>query len=96
MHAKKWRIPYHSIRFQLITGIIVSLLPFCIYFIYNNNYAVNVVRSQVANTNRKLLSLYMRKSTTIFTIRKFTSPPIFRMIRISGACRRMGNRAAMN
>ncbi len=49
----------HSIRFKLIVGLIVVMLPVVTYLIYNNVYSIKVVRNQVAASISDTVSLYM-------------------------------------
>ncbi|OMF18508.1 hypothetical protein BK133_30550 [Paenibacillus sp. FSL H8-0548] len=50
---------FNSIRFKLIFGLIVVMLPVLSLLIYNNLYSIQVVRNQVAQSNSNLLDLYM-------------------------------------
>lgn len=61
MKWKRFHIDWHSIRFQLVIGVAAILLPFCAYAIYNNIYAIYVVRKQVTDSNKKLITLYMQE-----------------------------------
>lgn len=54
------RIPFHSIRFRLIAAALAILFPLWVYFLYNNLYAIGVVRKQVANSNKNLVAMYMQ------------------------------------
>jgi len=54
------RIPIHSIRFKLFAAAFAILLTLWVYFLYNNIYAISVVRKQVANSNKNLVTLYMQ------------------------------------
>lgn len=49
----------NSIRFKLILGLIVIVLPILCFLIYNNLYSIQLVRSQVAQSNSNLLQLHM-------------------------------------
>ncbi|RRJ64598.1 HAMP domain-containing protein [Paenibacillus oralis] len=51
--------PLNSIRFIQPASVLCLTLPLIAMLLYNNFYAVNVVREQVAESYRKSLSLYM-------------------------------------
>lgn len=57
---RRLKIMQKSIRFKLTTGMILFLLPICIYLFYNNIYSAGVLRDQAAQTNKKMVSLYMK------------------------------------
>ncbi|TXK86185.1 sensor histidine kinase [Paenibacillus sp. N3.4] len=48
-----------SLRFKLIFGLFSIVIPIVVFMIYNNLYAIKVVRNQVAQSNKNLISLYM-------------------------------------
>lgn len=50
-----------SIRFTLTYGVALVLVPFCFLLLYSNLYAINVVRNQVAESNRNMVSLYLEQ-----------------------------------
>lgn len=52
-------IPLNSIRFKLVTGLIIILVPLIALLIYNNFYAINVIHNQVALSNKNMISMYM-------------------------------------
>ena len=86
MKWKRFHIDWHSIRFQLVIGVAAILLPFCAYAIYNNVYAIYVVRKQVTDSNKKLITLYMQEidnrlnNVEIFLADMITSDPtVFNM-----------------
>lgn len=54
-------IPWNSIRFKLAVGVLIFLMPFVMLLAFNNFYAVNVVRDQVAASNKKVVSLYLEQ-----------------------------------
>lgn len=60
MKRKIAGIRIHSVRFKLIAAVFAILFPLWVYFLYNNLYAIRVVREQVANSNKNLVSLYMQ------------------------------------
>ncbi|WP_240420987.1 sensor histidine kinase [Paenibacillus periandrae] len=53
------RISFKSIRFKLILGFFLLIVPLIVLLIYNNYYAIQVVRNQVAHSNKSLTTLYM-------------------------------------
>lgn len=59
MTGRFFRIPFNSIRFKLIVGLVLITVPLSLLLIYTNYYAIGVVRSQVADSNKKMMSLYM-------------------------------------
>jgi two-component system sensor histidine kinase YesM len=59
MNMNKNKPFINSIRFKLIAGLLVVMLPILTYLIYNNVYSIKVVRNQVAASNSSTVSLYM-------------------------------------
>ncbi|TBL79902.1 sensor histidine kinase [Paenibacillus thalictri] len=53
------RIPFKSIRVKLVIGFLVIIVPLIGLLIYNNYYAIKVVRNQVAHSYKSLVTLYM-------------------------------------
>ncbi|WP_337102591.1 sensor histidine kinase [Paenibacillus sp. YIM B09110] len=53
------RLSLNSIRLKLVVGVLVITVPLLIFLIYNNVYAIGVVRDQVAESNRNMITLYM-------------------------------------
>lgn len=54
-------IPWKSIRVKLVLGLLGVTLPLIVLLIYNNTYSVNVIHNQVANSNKNLVSVYMKQ-----------------------------------
>lgn len=50
-----------SLKSKLIIGFLVVTVPLFALLMYNNFYAMNVVRTQVAQSNDNLLSMYMNE-----------------------------------
>ncbi|WP_256761944.1 sensor histidine kinase [Cohnella sp. WQ 127256] len=50
-----------SLRFKLLIGISIVVIPLVAILIFNNMYSIDVVRNQVAQSNKNLLSLYMQQ-----------------------------------
>lgn len=55
-----------SLRLKLIIGFCVVTIPMFIFLMYNNFYAMNVVRTQVGQSNKNLLSMYMNQIDSTF------------------------------
>ncbi len=49
----------NSLRFKFFAAVFVIFVPLITVLIVNNYYSVNVVRNQVAQSNKNMLSLYM-------------------------------------
>jgi len=60
-NKKVWKIkPFlNSLRFKLFAACFVIIVPLITLLIINNYYSVQVVRNQVAQSNKNMLSLYM-------------------------------------
>jgi two-component system sensor histidine kinase YesM len=52
-------IPWNSIRFKLVVSFLMVSIPLIALLFYNNFYAIQVVREQVAMSNKNMMSLYM-------------------------------------
>src|SRR5690606_11142758 len=62
----------NSIRTKLIFLVLLLTLPLIMMLIYNNTYAIQVVRSQVSESYKYLLSTYITQVDTDLTAaRKF-------------------------
>ena len=53
-------LSFQSIRFKLTAFVLVILLPLIGFLLYNNLYAIRVIHGQVAESNRNLLTLYLK------------------------------------
>ncbi|SFF20458.1 two-component system, sensor histidine kinase YesM [Paenibacillus algorifonticola] len=51
----------NSLRFKMFASILFMIVPLVIVIIVNSIYSVGVVRNQVAQSNKNLLSLYMNE-----------------------------------
>ena len=51
---------FKTIRFKLVLVTFGILILLWLYFVYNSLYAIRVVRSQVADSSSKLVSIYMQ------------------------------------
>jgi two-component system sensor histidine kinase YesM len=56
---RRFRPFFNSLRTKLFAGIVFIIVPLVTVLIINNYYSVHVVRNQVAQSNKNLLSLYM-------------------------------------
>ncbi|WP_159888613.1 sensor histidine kinase [Paenibacillus puerhi] len=54
-----WRSTFNSLKFKLIVGLVITILPLIVILILMNHYSADVVRKQVAQSNKNLLSLYL-------------------------------------
>lgn len=52
---------FNSLRFKMFAGVLFIIVPLVTVLIVNNIYSVEVVRNQVAQSNKNLLSLYMNE-----------------------------------
>lgn len=59
MYGKFSQITLNSIRFKLIAGILLITVPLSLLLIYTNYYSIGVVRNQVADSNKNMMTLYM-------------------------------------
>ncbi|WP_171056388.1 sensor histidine kinase [Paenibacillus sinopodophylli] len=48
-----------TLRFKLLSGFLLLIIPLVAFMIYNNMYAIDVVRNQVAQSNKNMITLYM-------------------------------------
>jgi two-component system sensor histidine kinase YesM len=60
----RYRLLFKSLRFKLIFGLLIIVVPLVAIMIYNNLYAIKVVRNQVTQSNKSLISLYMGQIDT--------------------------------
>lgn len=59
MNAVLPHISRNSLRFKLTALVMAIILPILALLLYNTFYAIDVVRDQVAQSNKNLISLYM-------------------------------------
>ncbi|MEH7494026.1 sensor histidine kinase [Neobacillus niacini] len=52
---------YHSLLFKLFLSVFLIIGPLIIVHIVNNYYAVEVIRNQVAQSNKNMLNVYMNQ-----------------------------------
>lgn len=50
---------WQSIRTRVLVCLLLVTLPLIVLLLYNSYYSINVVRNQVADSNRNMLTLYM-------------------------------------
>lgn len=55
----KIKISWNTISFKLVFGFFIITIPLIVFLIYNNYYAMDVVRDKVAESNKKMVTLYM-------------------------------------
>ena len=51
----------NSLRYKLIIGVVIILIPLVALLIINNEYAISVVHSQVAMSEKNMIALYMNQ-----------------------------------
>ncbi|MFC5530987.1 sensor histidine kinase [Cohnella yongneupensis] len=56
---------WQSVRFKIVFGFLLIIVPIVAFLIYNNLYAMNVVRQQVSSNYNKLLSVNVRENDKI-------------------------------
>ncbi|MFD0672259.1 sensor histidine kinase [Cohnella sp. GCM10027633] len=56
---------WQSVRFKIVFGFLLIIVPIVAFIIYNNLYAMNVVRQQVSSNYNKLLSVNVRENDKI-------------------------------
>lgn len=54
------KIPVNSIRFRIIAGVFSVLSLLVLLMVFNNIYAIRVIRSQVYSSNKKTLYMYLK------------------------------------
>ncbi|CAN7387397.1 histidine kinase [Paenibacillus sp. LjRoot153] len=62
MNSHKWHWRRTSLRYKLIASVLFMTLPLVGMLLYNNYYAINVVRGQVADSYKNMLKLYMNQT----------------------------------
>jgi len=61
MRGRLSGIPWQTIRVRLVLGLLCITIPLIALLIYNNRYSVNVIHNQVANSNKNLVSVFMKQ-----------------------------------
>lgn len=56
---------WQSVRFKIVFGFLLIIVPMVAFIIYNNLYAMNIVRNQVASNYNKLLSVNVRENDKV-------------------------------
>lgn len=80
-------IYWQSVRVKIVTGFLLIIVPMIAFIIYNNLYAMNVVRDQVSSNYNKLLAVNVRENDKIlleflyYLIRMKESDPDLALIR---------------
>ncbi|OCT12825.1 hypothetical protein A8709_21035 [Paenibacillus pectinilyticus] len=62
MNTHKWHWRRTSLRYKLIASVLLMTLPLIGMLLYNNYYAIHVVRGQVADSYKNMLKLYMNQT----------------------------------
>jgi two-component system sensor histidine kinase YesM len=62
METRKWHWRRTSLRYKLIASVLIMTLPLVGMLLYNNYYAIHVVRGQVADSYKNMLKLYMNQT----------------------------------
>ncbi|MEJ6949852.1 sensor histidine kinase [Natronospora cellulosivora (SeqCode)] len=55
------KISWNSVRVKIICGVLTVFIPLILFLIFNNYYAINVIQNQVAQSNKNMITLYMRQ-----------------------------------
>ncbi|MBO1510628.1 sensor histidine kinase [Metabacillus bambusae] len=58
-HNSKYKLLFKSLQFKLIVGFLIITMPVIMFLIYNNFYAIHVVRNQIAQSNENMVALHM-------------------------------------
>lgn len=61
MTNRKWLFGRSALRRKLIQSVLLMTVPLIGMLLYNNFYAIHVVRGQVADSYSNLLGLYMNQ-----------------------------------
>jgi len=61
----QWLFSTNSLRFKLLSIILVMVIPLILLLIYFSQYSIQVVHDQVAKSNKNLLNLYMEQTDSI-------------------------------
>ncbi|WP_135548957.1 sensor histidine kinase [Paenibacillus cymbidii] len=61
----------YSVRYKIVAGFVLVLVPLVFFLFYNNYYAMNIVREKISGNYSNLLAQYAR--TTDDTLREFES-----------------------
>ncbi|WP_100407566.1 sensor histidine kinase [Bacillus solitudinis] len=66
------KILWNSIRFKLVLGFLLLTVPLLIFLFYSNYHAMDVVREEVAESNEKMVTLYMGTiDSTLKTVEEY-------------------------
>ncbi|GGG62294.1 sensor histidine kinase [Paenibacillus radicis (ex Gao et al. 2016)] len=61
MRKRLLELPWNSLRFKLVLGLLGVTVPLIVLLLVNSQYSVNVVHQQVASSNQNLISIYMKQ-----------------------------------
>jgi len=56
---RKLKAVVHTLRFKLFAGVLLITIPLIAILVFTNAYSVEVIRNQVTQSNKNMLSLYM-------------------------------------
>lgn len=56
---------WQSVRFKIVFGFLLIIVPMVVFIIYNNLYATNIVRKQVSSNYSKLLNVNVRENDKV-------------------------------
>jgi two-component system sensor histidine kinase YesM len=56
----------NSLRFKFVTGFLIIIIPLVFFLLFNNLYAITVVREQVSTTNSNLLAQHVKQINKMF------------------------------
>jgi two-component system sensor histidine kinase YesM len=59
MRMVNGNVAFKTIRMKVLLGLFIVTIPLIFFLIYNNVYAIDVVRNQVAQSNINLIGLHM-------------------------------------
>ncbi|WP_052350609.1 sensor histidine kinase [Paenibacillus gorillae] len=59
MRKRLLELPWNSLRFKLVLGLLGVTVPLIVLLLVNSQYSINVVHKQVALSNQNLISVYM-------------------------------------
>ncbi|MDQ0878522.1 two-component system sensor histidine kinase YesM [Paenibacillus sp. V4I3] len=56
----------NSLRFKFVAGFLIIIIPLIFFLLFNNLYAITVVREQVSTTNSNLLAQHVKQINKMF------------------------------
>jgi two-component system sensor histidine kinase YesM len=58
---RRFKALVHTLRFKLFAAVLLIAIPLIVILIITNTYSVEVIRNQVTQSNKNMLSLYMNQ-----------------------------------